>query len=95
MGGLCSHAVWYAVLPLYVVNKVSRNTGFFPDGVLAWLVNLEAGVIIQIPAGVFYFFLSAMITHYNADRHGKFKVQLASSQSVILSFRVLGRGNST
>jgi hypothetical protein len=49
--------------------------GFFHDGQLAWLVNLEAGIVIQIPSGVFYFCLSSIITHFNVDRHGAFTQQ--------------------
>jgi hypothetical protein len=45
------------------------NAGFFPDGLLAWLVNHEANIVIQIPSGVFDFCLSSIITHYNVDRH--------------------------
>lgn len=45
--------------------------GFFNDGELAWLVNLEAGVIIQLPTGTFFAFPSALLTHWNTDRKGK------------------------
>ena len=43
--------------------------GFFDDGECAWLVNLEAGIIVQIPVGVFYLFPSALITHFNVNIH--------------------------
>lgn len=46
--------------------------GFFPHHVMAWLVNHEAQVIIQLPPMVPYFCLSSLITHYNLDRHRKF-----------------------
>jgi hypothetical protein len=45
--------------------------GFFDDEETAWLVNLEAGVIIQLPSGAFYAFPSALLTHWNANKKGK------------------------
>lgn len=48
------------------------NAGFFPDGVIAGLVNHKANIVIQIPSAVFYFSLSSIITGYNLDRHGAF-----------------------
>ncbi|KAF9520947.1 hypothetical protein BS47DRAFT_1386640 [Hydnum rufescens UP504] len=42
--------------------------GFFDDVEDAWLVNLEANIVIQLPAGVFFLFPSALITHWNLDK---------------------------
>ena len=66
------------------------QTGFFHDGQLAWLVNLEAGIIIQIPSGVFYFCLSSIITHFNVDRHGTLTSQCIGLLAITLVARVLG-----
>jgi hypothetical protein len=62
-GALCFMAAGLPADPMHPI-------GFFADGQLAWLVNLEAGIVIQIPSGVFYFCLSSIITHYNVDRRG-------------------------
>lgn len=58
--------------------------GFFSDGNLAWLVNLEAGIVIQIPSGVFYFCLSSIITHFNVDRHGTLSQQHIGLSAITL-----------
>jgi hypothetical protein len=44
--------------------------GYFPSGRRAWLVNLEANIVIELPPLVPYFCLSSVMTHYNADMHG-------------------------
>lgn len=36
-----------------------------------WLVFWEAGVILQIPAGVFVVYPSALLLHFNVDINGK------------------------
>jgi hypothetical protein len=43
--------------------------GFFNDGELCWLVNFEAGIIIQLPTAVFLLYPSALITHFNVDKN--------------------------
>jgi hypothetical protein len=48
------------------------NPGFFNDGALAWLVNHEANIVIQVPSAVPFLGLSAIITHCNVDRGGMF-----------------------
>jgi hypothetical protein len=52
-------------------NDNSYIAGFFPHGLHAWLVNLEAGLVIQLPPMVPYFCCSSLITHFNVDKHGK------------------------
>lgn len=42
--------------------------GFFKDGDVAWLVNLEAGVLVQLPPGVFFAFPSALLTHWSMNK---------------------------
>jgi len=68
--------------------------GFFHDGELAWLVNLEAGIVIQIPSGVFYFCLSSIITHFNVDRHGMLAQHCIGLSAITFVARVLGWGES-
>ena len=48
------------------------NAGFYHDGALAWLVNFEANIVIQLPSAVPFLGLSAIITHCNIDRGGMF-----------------------
>lgn len=80
-GVLCFMA---AGLPADVMGHI----GFFADGQLAWLVNLEAGIIIQIPSGVFYFCLSS-ITHFNVDCCSM-PTQCQIGSMMTFFFRVLG-----
>ena len=69
--GICAILAFGAPWPVEAGHPadVMYYTGFFADSQLAWLVNLEAGVVIQIPSGVFYFCLSSIITHFNVDCH--------------------------
>jgi hypothetical protein len=46
--------------------------GHFNDKEKSWLVIWEAELIIQIPAGVFLLYPSAIFYHCNVDRIGKF-----------------------
>jgi len=59
--------------------------GFFNDGILAWLVNLEARIVIQIPPLVPYCCLSSLITHFNVDRHefwsGRNRLDLVTTEN--------------
>jgi len=59
-----------------LLSNLIASIGFFNDGEEAWLVNLEAGVIIQLPAGVFFAFPSALLTHWNASPKGMPQFQL-------------------
>ncbi|KAF9506037.1 hypothetical protein BS47DRAFT_1399871 [Hydnum rufescens UP504] len=43
--------------------------GFFDDGETAWLVNFEAGIIIQLPTGIFLLYPSALIMHFNVNKN--------------------------
>jgi hypothetical protein len=57
------------------------GTGFFDDHELAWLVNFEAGIVIQLPTGIFLLYPSALITHFNVNKNGTyFLVTLVNSQ---------------
>ena len=59
-------------MPLLIHNYIhSRFLGFFPHGVMAWLVNMEAGIVVQLPPMVPFFGMSSVITHFNVDKHGK------------------------
>jgi hypothetical protein len=82
--GVCIIMAWGVFYPftstVFTPDVYHINIGFFPDGTLAWLVNHEAQIIIQIPTAVFYFCLSSIITHYNVDLNGGFIDDQLSSQ---------------
>ncbi len=63
------------ILSTNLVADIIFDAGFFPDGIIVWLVNHKAKIVIQIPSTVFYFCLSSIITHYNLDTHGAFRGQ--------------------
>ena len=59
-------------MPIVIHNDIdSCILGYFPHGIMAWLVNLEAKIVIQLPPMVPYFCMSSIITHFNIDRHSK------------------------
>ena len=45
--------------------------GFFNSCELSWLVIWEAGIIIEIPAGVFVMYPSSLFFHFNFDMSGE------------------------
>lgn len=51
----------------YSCTKFRRFTGNFDHRRKAWLVIWEAGVIIEIPAGVFVAYPSSLFYHFNWD----------------------------
>jgi hypothetical protein len=72
------------LMPFVIHNDIdSCILGYFPHGVMAWLVNLEAKIVIQLPPMVPYFCMSSVITHFNVDKHGKSSIT-ASRECLIL-----------
>ena len=71
--------LWGSVLYLFLVLLIPFTAsamswwcqvGFFDDGELAWLVNLESGLFVQLPPGAFFAFPSALLTHWSGDKKG-------------------------
>ncbi|KAF9512964.1 hypothetical protein BS47DRAFT_1393708 [Hydnum rufescens UP504] len=59
--------------------------GFFDDGETAWLVNFEAGIVIQLPTGVFLLYPSALITHFNVNKN-RFMRRVVADQGAASMF---------
>ena len=69
--------LWYISARLCIntqVIKLTARKGTFNSKEKAWLVLWEAGLIIEVPAGVLIFYPSALFTHFNINVNlgGKF-----------------------
>jgi hypothetical protein len=56
------------------------DSGDFDSGQQSWLVIWEAGVVIQLPAGVFLLYPSSLFFHFNVDINldGEYSNQIAN-----------------
>jgi len=70
--GIC--VLWiYSKLHLHftVQKQVTPSTGKFNSKERSWLVIWEAGVILELPAGVFLMYPSSLFFHFNIDLEGE------------------------
>lgn len=58
-------------LSLLVLCSYTMFPGIFDDDELCWLVIWEAGIIIQLPAGVLFGYPSAIFYHFNINLCGE------------------------
>ena len=59
-------------------------TGHFNHGEKCWLVIWEAGIVVELPPGVFIFYPSSLFLHFNVDLSHVYNLAL-SFKSCILS----------
>jgi hypothetical protein len=69
--GLCVLYVYGVLWFSCPIKTLKHYLGHFNDKEKSWLVIWEAGLIIQIPAGVLVFYPSSIFYHCNVDRIGK------------------------
>lgn len=68
--GVCAIIAYGTCSCLVNAGVYLCQSGFFPHGLQAWLVNHEAGIAMQLPPLAPCFTRSSVITHYNVDTHG-------------------------
>ena len=91
---ICFWCVWDLLQNFQILDI---SVGFFRDGDIAWLVNLEAGIFVQLLPGIFFIFPSALLTHWNKDRSKclfiTYLIWAAGPSSVGLSRLIWDQGN--
>jgi hypothetical protein len=51
--------------------EIRFSLGFFNHGQRAWLVCLEAGIVIELPPGAVLFLPSALVIHWHVEKQGE------------------------
>lgn len=74
--GICVLFVYGVSISLYPCSfSLIRTIGNFNSSERCWLVIWEAGVVLEMPPGVFLMYPSSLFVHFNIDICGKYQLR--------------------